>query len=113
MHQAKKGSTWLFGIKAHVAVDAESGLVHSVVGMAANVADVTQAGALLHGDETHAFGYPGYRGVGKRKEAEGPQWRCSRGNAARTSRGGWRSCSSKPSSSRPACARRSSIHSMS
>ncbi len=74
MHQAKKGNTWFFGMKAHVGVDAESGLVHSVVGTAANVADVTQAGALLHGDETHAFGDVGYRGVDKRKEAEGPQW---------------------------------------
>jgi transposase, IS5 family len=38
------------------------------------VGDVTQAGALLHGDETHAFGDAGYRGVDKREEAQGPQW---------------------------------------
>jgi hypothetical protein len=31
-------------------VDAQSGLVHKVLGTAANVADITQAGALLHGD---------------------------------------------------------------
>lgn len=74
MHQTKKGNQWFFGMKAHIGVDAESGLVHSVMGTAANVADVTQAGALLHGDETHAFGDAGYRGVGKRKEAQGPQW---------------------------------------
>jgi IS5 family transposase len=37
-------------MKAHIGVDAESGLVHSVVGTAANVSDVTQAGALLHGE---------------------------------------------------------------
>ena len=40
-------------------------VVHSVVGTAANVNDVTQAGALLHGDENDAFGDAGYRGVHK------------------------------------------------
>ena len=61
-------------MKSHIGVDAESGLVHSVIGTAANVADVTQAGALLHGDEAHAFGDAGYRGVDKREEAQGPHW---------------------------------------
>ncbi len=63
-----------FGMKAHVGVDAESGLVHTVVATAANVNDVTQAGALLHGQETVAFGDAGYRGVHKREEAHGPKW---------------------------------------
>ena len=49
MHQAKKGNQWHFGMKAHIGVDAETGLVHSVVGTAAHVHDVTQAHALLHG----------------------------------------------------------------
>ncbi|SOS15929.1 transposase [Pseudomonas syringae pv. cerasicola] len=53
MHQARKGNQWHFGMKAHIGVDATSGLVHSVVGTAANVADVTQVGQLLHGDETY------------------------------------------------------------
>ena len=74
MHQAKKGNQWHFGMKAHIGVDAESCLVHSLVGTAANVNDVTQAGALLHGKEDVAFGDAGYRGVGKRAEAQGPQW---------------------------------------
>jgi IS5 family transposase len=74
MHQAKKGNQWHHGMKAHIGVDAESGLVHSMVSTAANVNDVTQAGALLHGEETDAFGDAGYRGVGKREEAQGPQW---------------------------------------
>jgi IS5 family transposase len=74
MHQAKKGNQWHFGMKAHIAVDAESGVVHKVVSTAANVNDVTQAGALLHGQETDAFGDAGYRGVAKREEAQGPQW---------------------------------------
>ena len=41
---------------------------------ARNVNDVTQAGALLHGEETAAFGDAGYRGVDKREEAQGPRW---------------------------------------
>jgi IS5 family transposase len=71
MHQTKKGNLWHFGMKAHIGVDAESGLVHTVVGTAANVNDVTQAQALLHGDETEAFGDAGYQGADKRLEAEG------------------------------------------
>ena len=74
MHQTKKGKQWHFGMKAHIGVDAESGLVHTVIGTAANVNDVTQAGALLHGQETAAFGDAGYRGVDKRHEAQGPTW---------------------------------------
>jgi IS5 family transposase len=74
MHQTRKGNQWHFGMKAHIGVDAESGLVHTVVGTAANVNDVTQAGALLHGQETAAFGDAGYRGVDKRQEAQGPTW---------------------------------------
>jgi len=74
MHQAKKGNQWHFGMKAHIGVDAESGLVHTVVGTAANVNDVTQAAALLHGQEKDGFGDAGYRGVGKREEAQGPRW---------------------------------------
>lgn len=68
MHQSKKGNQWHFGMKAHIGVDAHTGLVHSVVGTAANVHDVTQAQALLHGNETDVFGDAGYVGVEKREE---------------------------------------------
>jgi IS5 family transposase len=68
MHQAKKGNQWHFGMKAHIGVDAESGLTHTVVGTAANVNDVTQAQALLHGDESEVFGDASYQGVEKRDE---------------------------------------------
>ena len=68
MHQTRKGNEWHFGMKAHIGVDAESGLVHSVIGTAANVNDVTQAAALLHGEETDAWGDAGYQGVDKRDE---------------------------------------------
>ena len=70
MHQAKKGNQWHFGMKAHIGVDAQSGLVHTVIGTAANVSDVTQAQALLHGDETDAFGDAAYQGVEKRAESQ-------------------------------------------
>ena len=68
MDQTKKGNQWYFGMKAHVGVDAESGLVHSLIGMAANVADVTKGHELLHGRETVAFGDAGYIGVDQRPE---------------------------------------------
>lgn len=68
MHQAKKGNQWHFGMKAHIGVDANSGLVHTMVGTAANVSDITQAQALLHGDETDVFGDAGYQGIEKREE---------------------------------------------
>ena len=34
MHQAKKGEQWYFGMKAHIGVDADSGLVHTVTEVA-------------------------------------------------------------------------------
>ena len=68
MHQTQKGNQWHFGMKAHIGADAESGLVHTLVTTPANTADVTQAHALLHGDERIAFGDAGYQGVEKRKE---------------------------------------------
>jgi len=68
MHQSKKGNQWYFGMKAHIGVDAHSGLVHTVIGTAGHVSDISQAQALLHGDETMAFGDAGYQGVEKREE---------------------------------------------
>ena len=71
MHQSKKGNAWHFGMKAHIGVDASSGMVHTVIGTAGNVADVAQAHALLHGKETFALGDAGYQGVEKREENQG------------------------------------------
>ena len=56
MKQTKKGNNWYFGMKAHIGVDAASGLVHTVVGTPANVNDLNVAGQLLHGQEQVAFG---------------------------------------------------------
>ena len=68
MHQTKKGNQWHFGMKAHIGVDVASGLVHTVVGTAANKADVTQTAKLLHGEEEDIFGDAGYTGADKRPE---------------------------------------------
>jgi len=68
MHQTKKGNEWYFGMKAHIGTDADSGLVHSLTGTPANVADITESKHLLHGDETEAYADAGYTGVAKRPE---------------------------------------------
>jgi IS5 family transposase len=68
MHQTRKGNQWHFGMKAHIGVDVASGLVHTVVGTAANEADITQTVALLHGEEEDVFGDAGYTGADKRPE---------------------------------------------
>lgn len=68
MHQVKKGNQWYFGMKAHIGVDRDSKLVHTVVVTAANVADVTQTAELLHGEETQVHADAGYTGVAKRPE---------------------------------------------
>ncbi len=49
MHQTKKGNQWYFGMKAHIGVDVNTGLVHTVTATAANVADVAEVPNLLRG----------------------------------------------------------------
>ncbi|MFO1296932.1 MAG: IS5 family transposase [Rubrivivax sp.] len=70
MKQTKKGNQWHFGMKAHVGVDAQSGLVHSLRGTAANVNDVVPANSLLHGKERVVFADAGYQGANKRPDAK-------------------------------------------
>ena len=70
MHQTRKGNQWYFGMKAHIGVDAQSGLVHHVVGTAANVSDVSQTRALLHGGEKSVHADAGYQGADKRPEMD-------------------------------------------
>jgi IS5 family transposase len=74
MRQTQKGGSWYFGMKAHIGVDAESGLVHTVKCTAANVHDVTVARELLHGKEQVAFADAGYVGIEKRGETGAVQW---------------------------------------
>ena len=68
MHQVKKGNQYHFGMKLHIGVDAETGLVHSMTTTSANVHDVTEAHRLLHGRELQVWGDAGYMGVQKREE---------------------------------------------
>ena len=70
MHSSQKGNEWHFGMKAHIGVDADSGLVHTVRCTSGNVADVTEANSLLHGQETDVFGDAGYQGAHKRPDAK-------------------------------------------
>ena len=70
MHSSKKGNEWHFGMKAHIGVDAESGLVHTVRGTSGHVSDIGEGNALLHGRETVAFGDAGYQGIEKRPDAK-------------------------------------------
>ncbi|MGF6439807.1 IS5 family transposase [Paraburkholderia youngii] len=74
MHQTKKGNQWYFGMKAHVGVDAESGLVHTVIGTAANVHDINAAEALLHGQEMDVSADAGYQGIEKRCQVSAVRW---------------------------------------
>ena len=71
MHQTRKGNQWHFGMKAHIGVDSETGIVHSMTTTAANAHDVTEAHNLLHGGEKVVWGDAGYQGVGKRGENQG------------------------------------------
>jgi len=71
MHQTKKGNQWYFGMKVHIGVDKDTGLIHSVETTAANVHDLTPAAELLHGEETVVYADAGYQGIEKRAEMEG------------------------------------------
>ena len=75
MRQTKQGNQWYFGMKAHIGVDAESGLVHTATTTAANAADVTQVEALLHGEKKFVHGDAGYIGADKRLSRKRIKWR--------------------------------------
>lgn len=68
-HSTKKGNTWYFGYKAHVGVDRDTELVHTLKVTAANVHDVTMMAELVTGEEDTVHGDSGYLGAEKREEA--------------------------------------------
>ncbi|WEN15592.1 IS5 family transposase [Rhodanobacter sp. AS-Z3] len=74
MHQTRKGQQWYFGMKAHIGVDVESGLVHTVTTTPANVGDVTEVDKLLHGQEKTVHADAGYQGAEKRAPKRGRTW---------------------------------------
>lgn len=60
MCQTKKGNQWYFGMKAHIGVDSQTKLIHSVVATAANVHDKHPIPQLLHGNENRVYGDSAY-----------------------------------------------------
>jgi IS5 family transposase len=60
MSQTKKGNQWYFGMKGHIGVDADSGLVHSICATTAKAADITMLHHLLTGEERAVFGDKAY-----------------------------------------------------
>ena len=71
MHQTKKGNQWYFGMKVHIGVDKDNGLIHSIETTSANVHDLTPAAELLHGEENVVYADSGYQGIEKREEMKG------------------------------------------
>ena len=75
MHQTAKGQQWYFGMKAHIAVDSKSKLIHTVLVSGANVADALALPHLLHGKETRVWGDQAYRGQKEAMRAVAPRAR--------------------------------------
>ena len=73
MHQTKKGNEWHFGMKAHVGVDSQSKVIHSVVVTPANTADCKVMDQLLHGQETRVYGDQAYKSQGAVIRTKAPQ----------------------------------------
>ena len=114
MKQSEKGQQWFFGMKVHIGVGADPGLVHTVRGAAGSVNDVVEVSTLLHGEETEAWGDAGYLGADKRPDAKSKACAgtspCARASASYWTRPGWSTTSSTSLSvSRPASGPRSRI----
>jgi IS5 family transposase len=76
MSQSKKGNHWYFGMKAHIGVDAKSGLVHTAGVTTGKVHDAKVMANLIREDDTAVYGDKGYASDEKRRAAEaaGVQW---------------------------------------
>ena len=68
-HSVKKGTDWHFGYKAHIGIDKDSGIVHTLEVTGANEHDVSMTSKLLTGEEEVVYGDSGYLGAEKRKDA--------------------------------------------
>ena len=75
MHQTKKGNEWHFGMKAHVGVDSQSKVIHSVVVTPANTADCKVMDRLLLGHEGRVYGDQAYKSQGAVIRAKAPKAR--------------------------------------
>src|SRR5712675_225611 len=70
MRSSKKGNQWYFGMKAHVGVDAISGLVHTAGVTSGNVHDAKLMDRLIRDDDTAVYGDKGYASGAKKRAAE-------------------------------------------
>ena len=84
MGSTKKGTTWHFGLKAHVGSDPQ-GRVHTVVVTSASVHDSQMMDDCLHGDEAVIYGDKAYVDAQRQQDAqaEGPgqshyKWPCDK-----------------------------------
>ncbi|AVT12055.1 IS5 family transposase [Paracidovorax avenae] len=71
MKQSRKGQQWYFGMKCHIGVDADSGLVHTVRGTSGAVNDVIEANSLVRASDRDVYADAGYQGAGQRPDARG------------------------------------------
>jgi transposase, IS5 family len=70
MSSSKKGNQWYFGMKAHVGVDAESGLVHTAGVTTGKVHDAKVMAHLIREGDTAVYGDKGYASEEKKRAAE-------------------------------------------
>ena len=70
MRSSKKGNQWHFGMKAHIGVDASSGLVHMAGVTSGSVHDATVMDRLIRADDTAVYGDKGYASGARRRAAE-------------------------------------------
>jgi len=70
MSSTRKNNNYYFGMKIHVGVDVDSGIVHTVKGTTAKISDKEMMKECLHGEEKALFGDKGY--IGKKEKIE---WR--------------------------------------
>src|SRR5436309_14623533 len=66
MSQVKKRNTWHFGMKAHIGVDLDTGLVHTLVTTTRREPDQNMLPQLLRGEENEVLGDRGYGSKGDR-----------------------------------------------
>jgi IS5 family transposase len=67
----KKGNPYHFGMKAHIGVDADSGIVHSIAITGANVADISMADDLIRDNDDTVLTDAGYQGLEKHEKTKG------------------------------------------
>src|SRR6478609_11095796 len=69
MSSSKKGNQWYFGMKPHIGVDTESGLVHTAGVTTGKIHDAKVMANLVREDDTAVYGDKGYASEAKRRAA--------------------------------------------